>query len=147
MELKLNYFGKVENGNLKIKGRKQFDFELQQFEGKEVEITIKKKRNRRSNNLNRYIHGVLFIECLAAFREVGFDEIKTPEQCKEILKAKFLKYNIVNEKSGEVLESYKNTSELTNTECCAFIDDVIKFAAESLNYNIPYPNEQASIFE
>lgn len=147
MEIKLNYFGKVENGNLKIKGRKQFDFELQQFEGKEVEIIVKRKKKSRSNPQNAYLHGCLIPSFRQALNEVGYNEIKTNEQCKDLLKALFLQYDLINESTGEVIKTFKNTSELSTIEFMEFVDKAIDYAKQNLNYTIFPPNEQASIFE
>jgi 6-pyruvoyl-tetrahydropterin synthase len=109
-----------------------------------VKIEPKKKR---TNGQNRYIHGVLFPELKNAFNEAGWDEIRTMEMAKEIAKRRFLTTQIVNEKTGEVMEFVKETSQLSTLEMNVFIDDVIKFAAENLNYQIMYPNEQASLYE
>lgn len=145
-EPKIEAFGVVKNGQLQIKGRKQFDFQLNQFESKEVEIVVKRKRIRRSGQQNNYIHAVLIPEFKAALNEVGFDEIRTNEQCKELMKGLFLQHEIVNEKSGEVLKTYKNTSELTTTEMMNFIDGAVKYALENMNYRIALPNKQTEIF-
>jgi NinB protein len=144
--MKLEYFGNIENGLLKIKGRKAFDNDIKMFEGKEVLITISKKKKRRSNNQNAYLHGCLIPDFKKALNDVGFDEIRTNEQCKDLMKALFLQTDIVNPTTGEVLKTYKNTSGLTTTEMMCFVDDAIKYAAEHMNYIIKLPNEQNEIF-
>lgn len=99
-------------------------------------------KNKRTNNQNRYIHGVLFPGLAEAFVEIGYEGI-TPEIAKEIAKRRFLTVQITNEETGEVIAEYvKSTSDLSTTETNEFIDAVIRFAAESLNYEIHYPNEQ-----
>jgi len=74
------YYGKVTNGVLKITNRKQFDFELKQFEGKEISIEIKKKKRSRSNQQNKYLHGILIPCFKQALNEVGFNEVNTNGQ-------------------------------------------------------------------
>jgi len=97
--------------------------------------------NKRSNLQNAYVHAVLIPEFKKALNEKGY-AIRTDEQSKEILKAMFLKENIVNEKTGEVIESTRPTSSLSKAEMNVFIEDVIRFCAENMDYQIPYPNEQ-----
>jgi len=61
MEITLTYYGKVEPSGLRIRNRKIFDEELQQFLGKEVEIIIRRKRKIRTNAQNRYMHLLIMI--------------------------------------------------------------------------------------
>ena len=140
------YYGKVTNGVLKITNRKQFDFELKQFEGKEISIEIKKKKRNRSNQQNKFLHGCLIPEFRKALNEVGFNEVNTNEKCKDLLKALFLQYEIVNDSTGEVITTFKNTSELSTMEFMEFVDKAIDYAKQNLNYTIYPPNEQSEIF-
>lgn len=105
-------------------------------------LLIQKKANKRTLPQNDYFHGVLFPEFKNALRSVGYDEVKTNEQAKEIVKKMFLVASVTNKETGEVLEYIKNTRDLTTEEGTNLIDEVIKFAAENMNYQIPYPNEQ-----
>jgi hypothetical protein len=106
-------------------------------------VTIEKK-NKRTNNQNAYIHAVLFPELANAFKDAGYEGI-TPQIAKVIAKDKFLKSQVVNKETGEFVEYTKDTHDLTTIEMNEFIDSVIRFAAECLNYQIPYPNEQVTI--
>ncbi len=107
----------------------------------EIEIS---SISKRSNQANRFIHGVLFPEFKNALCSVGYN-IQSDEQAKEVSKKMFLSDRIVNEKTGEVLEYTKHTADLTKEEMNVFIEDVIRFSAEEMNYVIPYPNEQVTI--
>lgn len=108
-----------------------------------VEIS---KISRRSNQQNRYLHGVLIPEFRRALNSVGYDEVKDDEQAKEIMKQMFLKRQVVNKDTGEVLEYVQQTRDMTKEENNILIEEVIKFAAENMNYQIPYPNEQVEMF-
>lgn len=129
--------GKVENpGEVK----KLFD---QLKDGKyEVDVS---KVNKRSSQQNRYLHGVLIPEFRRALNSVGYDEVKTDEDSKLIMKSMFLKSHSVNQDTGEALEYIKDTSALSKEELNILIDEVIKFCAEKMNYEIQYPNEQLTI--
>lgn len=98
--------------------------------------------NQRSDPQNRYLHGVLIPQFRMALNQVGYDEVKTDEQAKLIMKSMFLKRQIVNKITGEVTEYIEDTHNLTKDLCNNLIEEVIKFAAENMNYRIPYPNEQ-----
>jgi hypothetical protein len=104
------------------------------------------KKNKRTGQQNRYLHGVLFPELAKALVEAGYEGI-TAEMAKEVAKDKFLKISLPNFKAGtgEYIEYTKHTSELTTIEMNEFIDSVIRFAAECLNYQIMYPSEQSKI--
>lgn len=105
------------------------------------------KIDKRSNQQNRYLHGVLIPEFRKALNSVGYDEVKTDEQSKEIMKQMFLKRQTVNKETGEVLEYVQQTRDLTKEENNILIEEVIKFCAENMSYTIPYPNEQLEIYD
>lgn len=103
--------------------------------------------NKRTLPMNSYLHGVLIPEFRNALNSVGYNEVRNDEQAKEIMKAMFLKTRVVNEQTGEVIEYTKKTSDLTTLEMSALFDEVIRFAAENMNYGIAYPNEQLEVFK
>jgi hypothetical protein len=108
-------------------------------------IIESKDYNKRSDQQNRYLHGILIPEFRKALNDVGYDAVKTDAQSKLVLKKMFLTRQVVNKETGEVLEYVQNTSDLTKEELNILIEEVIKFAAENMNYVIPYPNEQTTI--
>jgi hypothetical protein len=159
-EPKIEAFGVVKNGQLQIKGRKQFDFQLQQFESKDVEIIVKRKKKKRNNNQNSLYW--LWIAILAA--EIGL----TKEQLHDLVKYKFLlkKVHLVNGcicelqgdfyvdiKSGELIEGtvkeielIRSTTELSVSEFAEFMTDFKQWAMDFFNVHLPDPNEQTEIF-
>lgn len=109
-------------------------------------VTIESKNNR-SNQQNRYYHGVIIPFVKDGLKEAGFSEIRTHEDAHEILKYMFLKKRVVNEETGEVIELLGTTTTLTTIEFNAFVEDIIRWAAEYLNIQIPLPNEQLEFFK
>ena len=84
------FIGLVQDGVLRLDFKRQYDAYIKRFEGDEVEVTIAKRRSRRSDRQNRAFHAALvpwaeFLgddveslkdELLAL--EFGFDEVKSP---------------------------------------------------------------------
>ena len=130
--------GKIVNRS----GVKQFFSELQ--DGRHLlEATSK---NTRSLSQNAYLHGVLIPEFKKALNSVGYDEVKNNDQAKLIMKSMFLTDSITNKETGEMIPYIKDTHNLTTVEMASLIEAVIKFAAENMNYQIGYPNEQLVCF-
>lgn len=102
-------------------------------------------KNKRTLPQNAYIHSVLFPELSKAFIEQGYEPMNS-ELAKEVAKKLFLTVQIVNHETGEAVEYIKHTSELSTVEMGEFIDSVIRFAADKLNYVIPMPNEQVKLY-
>lgn len=103
------------------------------------------KANKRSLNQNAYYHGVVVPLVMEGLKDIGYNEIKTLSDAHECLKYLFLKKQIPNESTGEVIEILGSTAKLTTTEFNLFIDQVIRWAAEYLNVQILLPNEQMQL--
>jgi hypothetical protein len=70
----------------------------------------------------------------------------TDKDVHEMMKLRFLKTDIINLNTGEVLSMLKSTSGLTTTEEMEYITDVSTWGKENLGCKIPEPNEQIQIF-
>lgn len=134
--MKLTYFGRVENGVLKLRNRKQLSEELKQFEGKDLEITFERKRSKRSDNQNRYWW--FCMEILG--KELGYRK----DEMHEICKFMFLKAEKVDEKTGEIFQYLRSSTELTKIEFADMTSNLIQWAAEHGTV-LPLPNEQLTI--
>jgi hypothetical protein len=102
-------------------------------------------RKQRSLNQNAYFHAVMVPMVLEGLREVGYSEVKTLEDAKDILKTLFLKKTIRNERSGEEIPVIRNTSELSTSEFNVFMEEVARWASEYLGVFIPPPNYQTQL--
>lgn len=103
--------------------------------------------SKRSNQQNRYLHGLLIPEFRKALNSVGYNEVKTDEQAKLIMKSMFLTREMPNESGGKPVHYVQDTSPLSKEEMGVLIEEVISFAAENMNYQIAYPNEQITMYE
>ncbi|MDD2285831.1 MAG: recombination protein NinB [Mariniphaga sp.] len=142
-EIELTYYGKVENGRMRIANRKQMDADIRCYEGKRISVTIRRVYKRRSDNQNKFLHGAVFPIARTAFYDTGL--LLTLEEVKDYFKAKFLQYDLVSE-HGEIFEGMvKPTHKLSTTEMEEFIENIRIWCRENLNCEIPLPNEQTSI--
>jgi hypothetical protein len=92
------------------------------------DVVIKKHEKQRSNQQNRYYHGVV---CRMITDETGL----TPDETHEALKIKFLP------KHHDLLPTVKSTTKLSTIEFQAYIAEIVMWAAEFLQLIIPEPNE------
>jgi hypothetical protein len=104
------------------------------------------KAKKRSLNQNSYLHGVLFPELSKAFTEQGYEPMN-PEIAKLVAKKMFMTRYTINPNTGQGVEYVQDTSDASTIEINEFIEAVIRFAAEHLNYIIPMPNEQLTLHQ
>jgi hypothetical protein len=102
--------------------------------------------NNRSNPQNAYYWGCCLPLIKDGLIEVGYREITSNEQVHDLMKYMFLKKRIVNEETGEVIETIGSTAKLTTIEFMEYIDRIAQFSAEMLGVVIPAPNTQMDIF-
>jgi len=98
-------------------------------------------RKVRSLQQNAYYWEVVCDMVMEGLRDAGYDEVQTPDDAHEVMKAKFLKRYIVNHQTGEMIEKDGSTASLTTIEFSEYIDRVLQWAAEYLGIVIPLPNE------
>ena len=104
-------------------------------------VSIENGKNRTSPQ-NRYYWGCCLPIVRDGLKDIGYNEIKTNEDAHEVLKYLFLKKRIPNEETGEVIELLGTTTKLSTTEFNEYTDQIIQWASEYLNVQIPLPNEQ-----
>lgn len=94
-----------------------------------VEIIVRKRRSKRSDQANRYYWGV----CIALIAEhLGY----SPEETHDALKMHLLK---VHEESP--LPTVQSTAKMNTAEFAAYVEQVKHFASTELGVYIPDPNE------
>lgn len=136
----IQFFTNIKNGiaNNPKTWRKHFE----KLDGNYM-VTIQ-PAGKRSNQQNRYLHGVLIPEFRLALVDAGYD-VQDNEQAKMILKSVFLKTQITNMDTGEVIDYISDTSSLSKEQLNLLIETTIRWTAENLNYIIPYPGEQTGL--
>jgi hypothetical protein len=91
------------------------------------------------------LHAVLIPCFREALNQAGYDEVRSDEQAKLLMKSLFLKRSTTNHETGEVLDYIQDTSALNTLEMAELYEAVWKFCAENLNYFIPSPGQQSEL--
>lgn len=104
--------------------------QISKLEGKEIELTIRKKKSQRSINQNAAYWG-LVIDILS--EHLGYER----EEVHDALRAKFLSH--IDEKTG--LTVIRSTTSLSTVEFMDYYSKIQRWASEFLNCYIPSPNE------
>lgn len=133
----------VVNGNLK-RNRNLILETLNQFEGKDIILTIQKAGKRRSNNQNAYYWGIVLKYLQLGIKE-SWAEVWELEKCHEFCKIQFNVEERYDENTGEVLLIPKSTTENTTTAQEEYHDKIRKFIFEWFNIQVPLPNEEITI--
>lgn len=144
----LTYVGAVKDSAIRIP--KRFKQEVcGLFEGKEIEVTVRRKRKRRSLPQNAYYWAVCVPAIRDAFREWDMETGWTAEMVHEVLKDRFLPMvrewgRVVIPATGEVIDEVPTTRKLTTTQFSEYVERIQHWAAE-MGIVIPDPLEQAEM--
>ena len=140
---KIEIISEVKNGNLK-RNRNTLIDAIKSFEGKVITITIKPRRNTRSNPQNRYYWSVINEIWKKLIRD-EWGEIYSKEETHEFLKYQCNYKEVINEQSGEIIRVARSTTTNTTTEQEEFHLSCRQLALEMFNTEIPLPGEQIEI--
>jgi hypothetical protein len=142
--MKITIITTPENGTIK-RNRQTLVDALKSFEGKEIEITIQRKRKRRSNEQGRYYFGVIVAIWRGLFRD-EWGDILTFDETHERLKELFgHKDERVIESTGEVFSITRSTTTYTTTEMMEYQTRCQREAFEMFGAHIPDPNEELEL--
>ena len=122
------HFGIVKSGKFVPDNPELFKKAFWLFEGKSVEVIVRKKRKRRSNNQNAYYWGVVLP--LIADR-TGY----TIDESHDAMRILFLA------KRGSKVATVKSTRSLNTAEMEDYLSKIKTFASAVLSCYIPDPNE------
>ena len=130
----------IESGQIKNKTalRKAFD----NLSDGRYKMTIVKS-NKRSLQQNNWLHAVL-PDILKGLREVGYNELRTTEDAKQVVKALFFKKMVSN--GIEEIEIIEDTSKTSKEVFMERADRIITWGREYLNIDIAPPFKQIECF-
>ena len=143
--MKLQYNAKAVGGALKISNRRGLVQDLERLEGKELVVTIERKKKKRSNSQNAYMWGCVIPIVRQGLIDAGWEreKVNSAEVVHELLKDMFCpREEVINENTGEVMRLPATTTNITTTQMMEYIADIQRWGAEFLGINIPDPNEQ-----
>lgn len=127
---RVHYAQVDDDGRLRLDLPEVFKQDIRRFAGKPVEVTVKEKRNRRSDRANRYYFGVV-VKLMAEHCGYEVDEMH------EALAFRFLRL----EDDPITGSPRRQRTPKTNTkEFADYVESCIRFGAE-LGVVIPGPNE------
>lgn len=141
--MEITAYGIVQNQSVCFRSYGKLQSELTAFEGKEVEVSIRRKKKYRSSPQNRYYHGVVIPSLRYAMEAKGY--VVSKDEVHELLKHKFLKGQIVNIATGEIIDTIGSTTKLSTSDFMDFITQIQAYAAEKFECIIPEPNESLQI--
>tara|TARA_R110002051_G_scaffold114905_2_gene187832 strand:- start:110 stop:493 length:384 start_codon:yes stop_codon:yes gene_type:complete len=124
----MKHFGTVTNKKLSLNNERKFKDSLIEFEGKEIEIRIRVRSNNRSKEQNSLYWK--WVDILS--NEIGY----TKEEMHELIKYKFLRRNVVDDKGVESVV-IKSTTTLTTKEFTMLMNDLLYWSNDTLNINLP----------
>jgi hypothetical protein len=142
-QTKLETTARCVESKLRTNSRSQVEQFTKLHEGKVLKVTYQ-VLNQRSNNQNAYYWGVLVNEVHARLVELGHEISLNGTHA--LLKDRFCYREHVLTDTGEVLKEPLSTSDLSKQEFNEYIDKIIRFAAEVLDIQIKYPNEQTEMY-
>lgn len=143
----LTYKGEVKNNKI-ILPKERFKKEVcRAFEGKEIEVIVKKKKRRRSLDQNAYYWSAVIPGIVQGLIDLGHELMYGNEAhhygIHEFLKNKFLDNGKdLADTNGVMIRIPPSTRMLTKLEFMHYLELVIKWAAEDLNTVIPLPNKE-----
>ena len=133
----------IKNGqfasNLNMLG-KIFDH----YEGFTVDVTFKKRTNKRSLNQNSYYHSVVVVimqNCIV--EQCG--ELWSHQKVHEFLLNKFNLEEIINTETGEILTRTRSTTENTTVQQENYHSKCREFCMEFFNTEIPLPDKDLKL--
>lgn len=127
----LTFPGTVKQGNLVLESPARFSRFLKGFEGKRVELILRRRKRTRTDQQNRYYWGVI-IDILG--NEFGYE----PEEMHSALKLKLLR---VDQDQDHPIETVKSTASLSTIEFLDYIARIQRWAAQEFNIYLPDPKE------
>lgn len=135
--MRLEYFSNIKDGKMQRNTALQIANDIKHFEGKRIHLTIEKLKSKRSTQQNKFYW--VLVTILA--NEIGYDKM----EMHDLIKFKFLRTEKVFEKTGEIFEYLKSTTELNKTDFADFIGSLQRWSAETFNVILPDPGQQLEI--
>lgn len=128
----ITYFTRIEGGQ--FTGRAVRDL-MRSLEGKRVEVMIRPRRNYRTLSQNNAFHGPVLQPITREMQRLGVTSNLGPgpilaEEVKEFLKGMFLRRQVPNPITGELVDTFQDTHSMTKSDFADFMTQCIKWAED-----------------
>lgn len=143
MELYREYGHIDQEGNLKLYNVDQLRARAKQLPGTSIEIVILKRTGDMSHQQRKYYFSVIVPEMVKAFKFHGSH--MTNEDVDDFLRAKFLDHLHYDDDDDTWKKERRRMSlaetDITTREFNEFVQFVITWAVQNMDWALPYPNE------
>jgi hypothetical protein len=126
-----------------IVSKAKFDFRVERDKEAGNLVEYITKRPVRSNQQNRYLHGVVLPYFAIEYGETV--EYIKEEYFKKIVNKELFKTTYTNTKNGEVREDWLSTKDLDTKQMSVAIDRFRDYASKEAGIYIPEANEEEFI--
>lgn len=130
----------INISNNKILNMDEFRAASRQLKNGKHLLTVKDLR-KRSIHQNAYYWGIIVPMVRKGLYESGYDDVRTNDDAHAILKHLFLKKEVANKQTGEMITMAGSSAILSIPEFNEFIEMVCRWASEYLGIVIPAPYE------
>lgn len=142
-ELRLKYYGRVTDKIHIFRAKEMSEMIIKNFAGKDIQVTVEKKKKKRSLEQNAYYWGVVVPIVMNGLNEAGWKFDK--QMTHDFLLSQFNIKEVVNTESGEIVKYIGRSSNMSTVEMMEYFMDITFWALEFLNIQIPLPNEQIEL--
>lgn len=138
--------GRVENGSLKMRGRKEMEAEFANWKDGEVLITIERAHATRSKPQNDFMWSCVIPRIQEAWKKKGIEAGNDPKVTNEVLKSQFMDHSLVSKGrirgfiSDTGLLIGTHTADLNKLEFIEYLERVGEHAAQYWDCVIPPPD-------
>ena len=98
--------------------------------------------DQRTGQQNRWLHSVL-PEIKLGLNNIGYDDVKTNEDAKDVIKALFFKKEVSN--GSETIEVIQGTSKTSKIDFTSKAEEIIRWCSEYLGIDVAPPDHQLEI--
>lgn len=141
---KIETYGNIIDGKLKISYRDKFLESLKQFNDCRIRVVVEKIYNKRSVFQNGYYFGVICAECKNGVLSEWGEKISIDE-AHNLLKQNCNYTEKINKDTGEILRIPLTTTTFTTVQAEEYYEDCRRFIKEWFNISVPLPNENLEL--
>lgn len=129
--------GKIQAAPTKLRSYWKLVSEV--FEGRPIEITVRDRGAKRSNNQNAYLWGAVYPSITGFFMSLG--EVFSLEDTHEWCKTKFNQKPLFDPEADEYILVGGSTAAMNKEEFGEYIDKIRSYFQSTFHHYIPTPED------